>query len=63
MSSQLTLKGPHVIASEPVSPGRPGWLRGAWLRSLRTVQEMNYANRRLMEVRAPWIADPEWHRR
>jgi hypothetical protein len=63
MSAQFTLKGPLVAAREPVVPGRPGWLRRTWFRSLRTVQEMNYANRRLVEVQAPWIADQEWHRR
>jgi hypothetical protein len=63
MSAQFTVKGPHVVARQPVTTSRPGWLHRAWLRSLRTVQEMNYANRRLTEVQAPWIVDPEWHRR
>jgi hypothetical protein len=63
MSAQFTLKGPHVVARQPVTTSRPGWFRRAWFRSLRTVQEMNYANRRLTEVQAPWITDPEWHRR
>jgi len=63
MSAQFTLKGPRVAASEPVVQSRPGWLRRAWLGSLRTVQEMNYASRRVTEVQAPWIDDPDWHRR
>jgi hypothetical protein len=63
MSAQFALKGPRVAASEPVVQSRPGWLHRAWLRSVRTVQEMNYANRRLTETQAPWIVDPEWHRR
>jgi hypothetical protein len=52
-----------VRTAEPVAPARPGWLRRAWLRMLRTVQEMNYANRRLIETQAPWSVDPQWHRR
>lgn len=63
MSAQFTLKGSHVATRQPVATGRPGWLRRTWLRSLQTVQEMNYANRRITEVQAPWIVDPEWHRR
>jgi hypothetical protein len=52
-----------VRTAEPVAPARPGWLRRAWLRIRRTVQEMNYANRRLVETQAPWSIDPQWHRR
>ena len=63
MSAQLTLEGPRVTAAEPASPARHGRLRKAWLRLCRTVQEMNYANRRLIEVQAPWSVDPRWHRR
>jgi hypothetical protein len=63
MSAQFTLEGPRVAVAEPVAPARPGWLRMAWRRILRTVQEMNYGSRRIVEVQAPWIADPQWHRR
>jgi hypothetical protein len=32
-------------------------LRGLWYRLRLTVQEMNYATRRLVELQAPWIAE------
>jgi hypothetical protein len=63
MSAQLTLEVTPDHAAEPIVPARPGWLRGAWQRILRTVREMNYTNRRLVEVQAPWAVDPQWHRR
>jgi hypothetical protein len=28
-----------------------------------TVQEMNYAVRRVVELQAPWGVDEQWHRR
>jgi hypothetical protein len=36
--------------------GRSG-LRRLWNRLCLTVQEMNYASRRIVEVQAPWISD------
>jgi len=33
-------------------------LRCLWYRLRLTVAEMNYANRRMLELQAPWIADP-----
>lgn len=36
--------------------GGPG-LRRLWNRLCLTVQEMNYASRRIVEVQAPWISD------
>jgi len=63
MSAQLTFERVPATAAGTAAPARHGWLQRAWLRILRTVQEMNYANRRLAEVQAPWIADPQWHRR
>ena len=36
-------------------------LRLLWYRLRLAVGEMNYANRRLVELQAPWITDPQWH--
>jgi hypothetical protein len=35
-------------------------LRFLWYRLRLTIGEMNYATRRLVEVQAPWISDPNW---
>jgi hypothetical protein len=35
-------------------------LRFLWYRLRLTVAEMNYANRRMLELQAPWTADPHW---
>jgi hypothetical protein len=35
-------------------------LRFLWYRLRLTTAEMNYANRRMLELQAPWIADPHW---
>jgi hypothetical protein len=63
MPAPLTLVRPRVAAAEPTVQARHGWLRRAWLRIRRTIQEMNYANQRLVEVQAPWSVDARWHRR
>jgi Myb/SANT-like DNA-binding domain len=63
MSAQLTFERVPATTAEPAAPTRHGRLRRAWLRILQTVQEMNYVNRRLVEVQAPWTVDPQWHRR
>ena len=55
-SSGYAGTGPAVVT-------RPGWFRRAWRSILRVVQEMNYGARRAVEVQAPWIDDPQWHRR
>ena len=36
-------------------------LRCLWYRLRLTVAEMNYGSRRMVELQAPWIADPQWH--
>jgi hypothetical protein len=36
-------------------------LRFLWYRLRLVVHEMNYASRRLVELQAPWAADPQWH--
>jgi hypothetical protein len=63
MSAQLTFERSPATTAGPAAPVRHGWLQRAWLRILRTVREMNYANRRLAEVQAPWTVDLQWHRR
>jgi hypothetical protein len=35
-------------------------LRYLWYRLRLTIAEMNYATRRMVELQAPWIADPRW---
>ena len=42
-----------------------GWtrrerLRCLWYRLRLTVQEMNYATRRIAELQAPWTSDSQW---
>jgi hypothetical protein len=63
MSAQLTVEVIPDRTAQPIVPARHGWPRRAWHRILGTVQEMNYANRRLVEVQAPWSVDSQWHRR
>ena len=63
MSAQLTFERVPATTALPAAPARHGWRQRAWLRILRTVREMNNANRRLAEVQAPWTVDPQWHRR
>jgi hypothetical protein len=36
-------------------------LRLWWYRLRLSHAEINYANRRLFEIQAPWTADPQWH--
>jgi hypothetical protein len=38
-------------------------LRCLWYRLRLTIAEMNYANRRMVELQAPWITDDRWHER
>jgi hypothetical protein len=63
MTAQLSLEELPAKTAEPTAPAGRGRLRGAWHRIRRTVAEMNYATQRLAEVQAPWIVDPQWHRR
>jgi hypothetical protein len=61
MSALLTHQGTQPAATEPTAPAGPGWLRRALHRVRLTVQEMNYATRRLTELQAPWIVDQQRH--
>jgi len=63
MSAQLTLEGTAGRTAEPTTPAARGRLRGACHRIHLTIQEMNYASRRVLELQAPWIVDEQWDRR
>jgi hypothetical protein len=70
MSAQLTRKGTQVTRqgtadrmTRPAAQASPGWLRAACRRIRLTIQEMNYASRRVAERQAPWIVDDQWYRR
>jgi hypothetical protein len=70
MTAQLTRKGSQVTrkgiadrAAAPATQACPGRLRGACRRIRLTIQEMNYASRRVVERQAPWIVDEQWYRR
>jgi hypothetical protein len=57
MSALLTDEGTEARTTGTAAPAGRGGLRGAWHRIRRTVQEMNYATRRVVEVQAPWSVD------
>jgi len=63
MSAQLSHEGIQDWTTEPTATARHGRLRGLWQRIRMTVQEMNYATRRIVEVQAPWSVDEQWHSR
>jgi hypothetical protein len=63
MSAQLTHDGIQDQKTERTDSARHGRLRGVWERIRATVQEMNYATRRVVEVQAPWSVDEQWRSR
>jgi len=63
MSAQLTHEGIQARATQPANAADRGRLRGACHRIRLTIQEMNYASRRVTELQAPWIVDEQWHSR
>jgi hypothetical protein len=63
MTALLTRERTHAPATMPASPAGRGRIRDACHRIHLTVQEMNYASRRVVELQAPWIVDEQWHRR
>jgi len=63
MSALLTHQGTQARTTEPTAATGHGRLQAAWHRIRRTVQEMNYATRRVTELQAPWIVDQQWHSR
>jgi len=36
-------------------------LRCLWYQFRLDLADIHYANRRLIELQAPWVADPQWH--
>jgi hypothetical protein len=63
MSAQLTHEEIQARTTEAAASAGHGRLRSACHRIHQTVQEMNYAARRIVEVQAPWIVDEQWHSR
>jgi hypothetical protein len=63
MSALLTHEGTQARTTEPTASAGHGRLRAAWHRARLTVQEMNYASRRVVELQAPWSVDEQWHSR
>jgi hypothetical protein len=56
MTTQLTRKGTQDRTNHPASPADHGRIREVCHRIHLTIQDMNYASRRLVEVQAPWSA-------
>ena len=63
MTAQLTHETSQARTTVTAAAAGRGGLRGAWHRIRRTVQEMNYATRRAVELQAPWSVDEHWHSR
>jgi hypothetical protein len=61
MSAQLTPVATQATTTDPIARTGLGRLRGAWSRIRSTVQEINYASRRVVELQAPWTVDKDWH--
>jgi hypothetical protein len=70
MSAQLTHETVPAATTAPdaTTTGLPattsrGVLGRVWHRIFLAFREINYANRRIVEVQAPWTVDEQWHRR
>ncbi len=63
MTALLTSEGTQAPSTEPASPASRGRIRKAFHRIHLTIEEMNYACRRIVELQAPWIVDDQRHRR
>jgi hypothetical protein len=61
MTALLTHEGTQAKTTEPATPAGRARLREACHRIRRTIQEMNYASRRVVELQAPWIVDTQRH--
>ena len=59
MSALQTQQRPQSMITKPATPAAGG----LWHRIRMTVQEMNYAARRVVELQAPWIVDQPAERR
>jgi hypothetical protein len=62
MTAQLTHEGSQARMTPP-AVSADGRLRSAWHQVRRTVAEMNYGARRVVELQAPWAVDDQWHTR
>jgi hypothetical protein len=62
MTAHLTHEETWVPTTEPAGPADHGWLRKAFHRIRLGFQDLTYAARRVVELRAPWIVDEQWHR-
>jgi hypothetical protein len=63
MTAQLTHGGTRARTTEPATLASRGRIREACHRIRLTIQEMNYASRRVVELQAPWSVDKQWHSR
>jgi hypothetical protein len=63
MTALLIHEGTQARTTEPATPASRGRLREACQRIHLTIQEMNYASRRVVELQAPWSVDKQWHSR
>ena len=73
------LRAPNIAASTSPAPGPDlvnrrqleksvSWsgrerLRCMWYRLRLAVAEINYANRRMIELQMPWMSDDRWYER
>jgi hypothetical protein len=63
MTTQLTPKGTQARTTQPATAAGRGRIREACHRISLTIQDMNYASRRLVELQAPWTVDKKWDSR
>ncbi|HEY2079098.1 MAG TPA: hypothetical protein VGH53_22435 [Streptosporangiaceae bacterium] len=63
MTAQLAHEATRAEKTEPATPAGRGRFREACQRIRLTVQEMNYASRRVVELQAPWSVDDQRYRR
>ena len=63
MSALLTHEGTQAKTTEQTASASHGRLREACHQIHLTIQEMNYAARRVVELQAPWSVDKQWHSR
>jgi hypothetical protein len=63
MTAQFTREGTLTKTTERAASTWRGRLLAAWHRIRLTVQEMNYASRRVVERQAPWTVDDQWYNR
>jgi hypothetical protein len=63
MTVQLTHEATQARTTEPATPASRGRLQEAFHGIRVTVQEMNYASRRVVDLQAPWCVDKQRHRR